>query len=488
MGKSLRHTLPFNKHLALSNSSNKEPNSGLGLPNKSAPLPGLFRRNSTVLLAPRTFQKDQTRDSLFEDPRADAVAQWIAARTVTRLDNPNVLDPLIDLLLDRVISEPVADLATRKTPGDFSRRPIKTKTLHNLADYETFGDLYDLPTGASTQNKDGSEVEFFVDLIASHCYGLVMDTLKSETRDGLAAAPGILQNYLDELVRRDALEEFAETVMNDLAVTEQFDEFNLVNDLASLPFAATLLKKWPEQASRFAKNQVASRPNAPHRREQLKLARIIDNILRNLAEQPSGLLPSGIGLFNQILRQIRNIEDFDTHAKLDFFELLRILARDERLLALLPKRGRRDFQRDVTHWLHQAEQGEQDFTHPLVSLFEALDQGNLRSEGKIFVSIEQDKTTSTFHSDNWPFFLAYALGPGDPALTREFKITITRSEKSCESEVYSWIETSAGLLVSDYDANYLTAEQFRDGHGAHLTSKEKNAIIRITDAENLIFT
>jgi hypothetical protein len=102
-----------------------------------------------------------TLEKLYEDPAADPAALWIASRTVHALDRPDVLDPLIELLLDKMISEPLADIETKRMPGDLSRRPVKTMRPQNLADYETFEDLIDLPTGHSRKRRASQRI-FFV--------------------------------------------------------------------------------------------------------------------------------------------------------------------------------------------------------------------------------------------------------------------------------------------------------------------------------------
>jgi hypothetical protein len=429
-----------------------------------------------------------TLEQLYEDPAADPAALWIASRTVHALDRPDVLDPLIELLLDKMISEPLADIETKRMPGDFSRRPVKTMRPQNLADYETFEDLIDLPTGGTIQEKDGPAIEYFSCFAARHARALIIETLKTEAREGCCAAPTELRGFFDELTRREELDDFAATAIRDLAIAENFDEYSLVNDLGELPFSSNLLSRRPEQASRFAKDHARATRNLSMRRYQLKLPQAVDSILQSFSGHPSGSVISDIALLNEITGYVQNLEGLDDIDELGRFGAIRQLARDERLLALLSTRGRVLLMRNAARWLYEVESGEQDLGHALVRLRNNLTLSNHLSGLPATVTILQGETSSTFDPGNWPFFLAYALGPGDPCLDDKFEIVITRTQTINDAHGSLIFEISAGVLIEGNNDEYLTAEEFRKGHGCNLTPRVAGAVTKIVDAADFIYS
>jgi hypothetical protein len=104
------------------------------------------------------------------------------------------------------------------------------------------------------------------------------------------------------------------------------------------------------------------------------------------------------------------------------------------------------------------------------------------------VTILQGETSSTFDPGNWPFFLAYALGPGDPCLDDKFEIVITRTQTINDAHGSLIFEISAGVLIEGNNDEYLTAEEFRKGHGCNLTPRVAGAVTKIVDAADFIYS
>jgi hypothetical protein len=462
-----------------------------GLPdeNGSSVVVSLAARRRPAQLAGRLVgasnYPQESIERLFEDPRAEGVARWIAQKTVAVLVEPNVLDPVLKVIVEKVTAEPIVDVDTIRTPGDFYYFPIKTKSLHNVANYETFEDLFELPTGGSIENEDGPSVETFLDLTANLCRFVIIQTLKSETQKALTEAPDDLRHLLIELERHGELDEFAETIIHDLAIIEQYDEFDLVNGIARLPFPLSLLACQPNQADRLQKDRAVSHRKRHALWQQQKATQAIATILRAFLLQPSGYLVSGVDLLHQILRAVLDVEESCAADEAESFDLLRQLAREDRLLALLSKREKRLFERQVTHWIHQAEQGPKDFAHPLVKLYHDLDRGYDIAQKNLTLTVRQGNNKSDFDAANWPFFLAYALCAGDPRLGDKFEIVASRLRKPEESETTSLIQSMAGIVIDGEDVDYLTADAFRQMHGADLQTGSKSAVLGIVDADHI---
>jgi hypothetical protein len=465
-----------------------------GLPDENGPsaVVSLAARRGSAQLAGRLVGANDYHqeiiERLFEDPRAERVARWIAQKTVAVLVEPNVLDPVLKVIVEKVTAEPIVDVGTKRTPGDFHCFPVKTKTPHNVANYETFEDLFELPTGGSIENEDGPSVETFLDLTANLCRSIIVQTLKSEARKALTEAPDDLRNLLTDLEGHGELDQFAETIIRDLAVIEQYDEFNLVNGIASLPFPLTLLACKPDQADRLQKDRAASHRKRHALWQLQKATQAIATTLRAFSFQPSGYLVFGVDLLHQILRAILEVKEPQAVDEGESFDFLRQLAREERLLALLSKREKRLFERQATHWIHQTEQGPKDFGHPLARLYHDFDRGYDIAQKSLTLTVQQGKNKSTFDAANWPFFLAYAICAGDPRLGDKFEIIASRTRGPEESETTSLIQSVAGIVIDGDHVEYLTANAFRQMHGADVQSGSKSAVIRIVDADHIIFS
>lgn len=424
-----------------------------------------------------------------EDPRAGAAAKWIAERAAAALEEPKVLEPLIDLLLDRAIREPRFDVEVKRVGGTFSVRPIATKRLHKLADYETFQDLLDLPSGETSPDGQGSAVEYFWDFATRHARRLILDALKAAARKGLEAAHESVKCYLAELANRGALEEFAKTVFHDLTLEKEVDEHSLVDQLAAMSFPTVLLARRPDQAARFAKDRGRAERDRPDRRLTLKIPRLVDAVVRRLARRPESALAPDVAVLAAIVGEARNVEGLDNEGAADNLGPLRLVdlvARDERILLLLPKRGASLLQRNAARWLYEIAKGQRHFSHALVALYDDLDR-SVRASASCTVSILQGGVTSIFGAANWPFFLAYALGPGDPRLDDKFEIVITRAESHPVAFNASPLEAAAGVLIDGGQTSYLTAEDFQQGHGANLTPLTPGSRFRLADADEAVF-
>lgn len=290
------------------------------------------------------------------------------------------------------------------------------------------------------------------------------------------------------LAGQGVLEDFAETALPDLAVAEEFDEYTLIEDLAALSFPKTLLGRRPDQAARFEKDRANADQHRPERRARSKRAQAIDTIFQSLRLRPAGSTLSDIALLNEIVTCALGVEgledDDDELAPLRFIGLL---ARDERILSLLPKQGQKQLQRKAAHFIHEAEQGGRDVAHPLVFLYQRLDRSLREGRFPITLTIRQGETISVFRPANWPFFLAYALGPGNPEREERFEIILTRIEAGVHEHESAPVVVAAGILIDGYRTAYLTAEDFRQGQGANLMAHTPGATLRFVDANSFVF-
>ncbi len=315
----------------------------------------------------------------------------------------------------------------------------------------------------------------------------MVDTLKARAQHGLIEAPGPIRAYLAELTQREALDDFAATVLRDLTIAEHLDEYRLVEDLAALSFGESLLERRPDQAARLATDAVKADRHRPERRAKRKLPQAVDTIFRGLRHQPAGAELTAVMLLGEIVTRALGVDGLDDDDGFGTLRLVRLLDRDERILALLPKRGARQLQRDAAHWIGQAERGDLDLTHPLVFLYRRLDQSARAGAAPTTIAIRQSEVISTFGPASWAFFLAYALGPGDPDLEDTFEIVLTRVEAGTETDGSRSPDLAAGILIEERRAFYLTAEEFRQRHGADLAARSKNATLRLVDAASLVF-
>lgn len=435
---------------------------------------------------------ETTIERLFdEDPRAEPAARWTAARAAAVLGEAVTLNPLIDLLLDKVISEPRFDIETRTVGGIFSIRPLAVKRRHDLADYESFEDLMSLPTGATGGRDIEHAVDYFWDLAAREVRSLIVEVLETEARKGMDEAPEPLASYLNELAGLGALEQFAGSAVRDLVVAEGVDEVGLVEKISALSFSIALRGRRPDQTPRLAQRRGRAGRDSPEHRLRLKLPRLVHSVIDGFIGRADSARGPDVALLAELVAYVRNADGIDeVYASDDLgpLRLIGLLARDERILSLLPKRGRMLLQRNAARWLYEVERGERDFTHPLVALYDHLETSLGAGASPCVVSIRQGNTASEFDTSNWPFFLAYALAPGDRSLDDTFEIVISRTVSQTLSHAGRAIEISAGVLVDGYRVIYLTAEQFRQGHGAHVKPRAASAVVKLIDAEDLIFT
>jgi hypothetical protein len=424
------------------------------------------------------------------DPRADEAAQWIAGRARRELDRPEALAPLIDELLARVIADRRADVETSRTPGDFSVRPVMTERPHNLADYARFDDILHLPTGAMDLSTEEPEIELFGALAAANALVVVNSALAVAARLGLAEAPAPLRAYLHNLDREDALEAFAHAARYELAVSEQFDEYDLVNELGALPFPSTLLARRPDQTARLAADQaLAAASESGERAYKLKSPGVIDAMLRGFSFRARGLPLSDMALLAEILRRALNM-DMDASVEDSDFDVIDFstrLAKDRRLVALLPRRQQPGFLQTAGEWRRRAGANYGGLDQPLARLYQRLDASHDDAGGgRWSIRILQEKRASTFDDSNWPFLLAYALSLGDLRLELDFKIVITRLETIEGKKGRRLLETSAGLLIRHFDVTYLDAAESEQQIGSQIRSHNSKALRRFADARDLI--
>jgi hypothetical protein len=235
----------------------------------------------------------------------------------------------------------------------------------------------------------------------------------------------------------------------------------------------------------LSKDEIKADRHRPERRARRKRAQAIDTIFQGLRRRPAGSQLSAMALLNEIVTYSLHVDGLDDDEDFWTLRLIGLLARDERMLALLPKRDQKLLQRDAAHWLRQAEQGGRDLAHPLVFLHRRLDQALREGAPPTTVTIRQAGTVSIFRTGNWPFLLAYALGPGDPEHDDTFEIILSRTGQDPDNA--GSCEIAAGVRIEGYRMTYLTAEEFRQSRGTNLTAFSAGAPLRFVDADNLVF-
>lgn len=166
--------------------------------------------------------------------------------------------------------------------------------------------------------------------------------------------------------------------------------------------------------------------------------------------------------------------------------LVALLASDQALVAHMARGARQRFRDDAEQWLAQVGH-VRDFSHPLAWLFHLLDDARLRDGKNWHVTIAESSMSASFASDNWPFFLAYALSQGARQPAEQYGVVVRRFERLADTETGIPLKSVTALQVVDRTAVALDANTVRSamesGRNAGALAEKG---VRYVDARKLI--
>ena len=395
-------------------------------------------------------------------------------------------DELLGEIIDAVVSDTRSETREIHTQWDLSTEGVDTGEPYDLSVFNTVEDFLQevLPgTEPTFLSGHGLAAPTRRREIDRRAFEWLVEGMEREVQRCMNRAPRPLDHHLQALEKAELLSEFVANEVYEIVVDRGLgDEIKLLHKVETTSFREALIEFSPESRIRLERDIAVAIAKERRTKEVANRALPVITLLRarfTLDHHKISNLEVAETLFGELVTRATEEQEL---------EIVQHILTESQLSRLwfTHSPGRWFFQ-EGRKWLSLIGDTPR-FESPLVRLFRALDQAR-KDENRSYLvtlSVERSFPIASFGTDNWPYFLAYALSS---AIKQPVGVIIRRFEFLRDPKNGLPWKSIAGLWINNEQIIPLDQHEVRQAHTIHHETGEPieaEALVRYLEAPEMV--